>query len=47
MLGAIALAELRRLIYEQETLQHVVVAGDLVDTQPPVRSTSTTWTSRS
>lgn len=34
-LGAISLAELRRLIYEQETLQHVVVAGDLVDTSHP------------
>lgn len=34
-LGAISLAELRRLIYEQETLQHIVVAGDLVDTSHP------------
>ncbi len=34
-LGAISLLELRRLIYEQETLQHVVVAGDLVDTSHP------------
>ena len=34
-LGAISLAELRRLIYEQETLQHVVVAGDLVDASHP------------
>ena len=34
-LGAISLGELRRLIYEQETLQHVVVAGDLVDTSHP------------
>ena len=34
-LGAISLAELRRLIYEQETLQHVVVAGDLVDSSHP------------
>lgn len=34
-LGAISLTELRRLIYEQETLQHVVVAGDLVDTSHP------------
>ncbi|MFK7895509.1 MAG: chloride channel protein [Myxococcota bacterium] len=34
-LGAISLAELRRLIYDQDTLQHVVVAGDLVDTSHP------------
>jgi CIC family chloride channel protein len=34
-LGAISLLELRRLIYEQETLQHVVVAGDLVDSSHP------------
>jgi CIC family chloride channel protein len=34
-LGAISLLELRRLIYEQETLQHVVVAGDLVDSTHP------------
>ncbi|MBC8187030.1 MAG: chloride channel protein [Proteobacteria bacterium] len=34
-LGAISLLELRRLIYEQETLQHVVVAGDLVDRSHP------------
>ncbi|MAG32465.1 MAG: chloride channel protein [Deltaproteobacteria bacterium] len=34
-LGAISLAELRRLIYEQETLQHVVVASDLVDSTLP------------
>ena len=34
-LGAISLLELRRLIYEQENLQHVVVAGDLVDTSHP------------
>ncbi len=34
-LGAISLAELRRLIYEQDTLQHVVVAGDLVDASHP------------
>jgi CIC family chloride channel protein len=33
LLGAIALSELRRLIYEQDTLQLVVVAGDLVDTR--------------
>ena len=32
LLGAISLSELRRLIYEQETLQHLVVAGDLVET---------------
>lgn len=34
-LGAISLLELRRLIYEQDALQHVVVAGDLVDTHHP------------
>lgn len=34
-LGAISLLEVRRLIYEQENLQHVVVAGDLVDTNHP------------
>lgn len=34
-MGAISLLELRRLIYEQETLQHVVVAGDLVDRSHP------------
>jgi len=35
LLGAIALAEVRRLIYEQETLQHLVVAGDLVEPHHP------------
>jgi CIC family chloride channel protein len=34
-LGAISLLELRRLIYEQDALQHIVVAGDLVDTAHP------------
>lgn len=34
-LGAISLLELRRLIYEQENLQHIVVAGDLVDSSHP------------
>jgi len=34
-LGAISLLELRRLIYDQENLQHVVVAGDLVDSSHP------------
>ncbi len=34
-LGAISLLELRRLIYEQDTLQHIVVAGDLVDSSHP------------
>ncbi len=34
-LGAISLQEIRRLIYEQDALQHVVVAGDLVDTSHP------------
>jgi len=36
LLGAIALSEVRRLIYEADTLQHVVVAGDLVDGSHPV-----------
>ena len=35
LLGAISLSELRRLIYEQEALSLVVVAGDLVDTRRP------------
>lgn len=35
LLGAIALSELRRLIFEQETLQHVIVAGDLVISNRP------------
>ncbi|MCS5636964.1 MAG: chloride channel protein [Myxococcota bacterium] len=35
LLGAISLSEVRRLIYEQEALQHLVVAGDLVDTRHP------------
>jgi CIC family chloride channel protein len=36
--GAISLLELRRLIYEQDALQLVVVAGDLVDTRRPTVS---------
>ncbi len=35
LLGAISLSEVRRLIYEQEALRHLVVAGDLVDTRHP------------
>jgi CIC family chloride channel protein len=35
LLGAISLSEVRRLIYEQEALQHLVVARDLVDTLRP------------
>jgi len=35
LLGAISLSEVRRLIYEQEALRHLVVAGDLVDTLHP------------
>lgn len=31
LLGAISLSELRRLIYEREALQHLVVASDLVE----------------
>ncbi|MEN8181825.1 MAG: chloride channel protein [Myxococcota bacterium] len=38
LLGAIALSELRRLLYEGEALRHLVVARDLVD---PNRSTVT------
>jgi CIC family chloride channel protein len=35
LLGTIALSEVRRLIYEQDALQHLVVAGDLVVTSGP------------
>ncbi len=35
LMGAISLSELRRLIYEQDALQPIVVAGDLVDTHRP------------
>ena len=35
LMGAISLTEVRRLIYERETLQHLVVAGDLVDRNHP------------
>ncbi len=35
LLGAISLSEVRRLIYEQETLQHLVVARDLIDARRP------------
>ncbi len=35
LLGAISLTEVRRLIYERETLQHLIVAGDLVDRSKP------------
>lgn len=35
LLGAISLSEVRRLIYEQEALRHLVVARDLVDTRHP------------
>ncbi|MEE2674874.1 MAG: chloride channel protein [Myxococcota bacterium] len=38
LLGAISLSELRRLIYEQDALQLVVVAGDLVDRRRPTVS---------
>jgi len=34
LLGAIALDELRRLIYERDTLVHVLVASDLVERRP-------------
>jgi CIC family chloride channel protein len=33
LLGAISLSEVRRLIYEQDSLQHLVVAKDLLDPQ--------------
>lgn len=35
LLGAISLTEVRRLIYERDNLQHIVVAGDLVDRNRP------------
>lgn len=35
LLGSVSLSELRRLIFEQESLRHVVVAGDLVYPHPP------------
>jgi len=35
LLGAISLSELRRLIYEVDHLQHLIVARDLVDGEPP------------
>jgi CIC family chloride channel protein len=35
LVGAISLSELRRLIYEQDALRPIVVAGDLVDTLRP------------
>jgi CIC family chloride channel protein len=35
LLGAISLSELRRLIYEQDVLKLVIVAGDLVDSRRP------------
>ncbi len=35
LLGAISLSELRRHIYEQDALQLVVVAGDLIDSRRP------------
>jgi CIC family chloride channel protein len=36
LLGAISLSEVRRLIYDRENLQHLVVASDLVDRGRPV-----------
>ena len=35
LLGAISLSEVRRLIYEQDALRHLVVASDLVDRRRP------------
>jgi CIC family chloride channel protein len=35
LLGTISLSEVRRLIYEQEALRHLVVAGDLVERRVP------------
>ncbi|NNL65209.1 MAG: chloride channel protein, partial [Myxococcales bacterium] len=36
LLGAMNLSELRRLIFERDTLHHVVVAADLVEAHPTV-----------
>jgi CIC family chloride channel protein len=36
LLGAIALSEVRRLVLDQDALNHVVVAGDLVSPRPTV-----------
>lgn len=36
MLGAIALSELRRLIFERDSLRNVVVAADLIDREIPI-----------
>jgi CIC family chloride channel protein len=41
LLGAISLLEVRRLIYELDNLQHLIVARDLVDTQRPTVKPST------
>jgi CIC family chloride channel protein len=38
LLGAISLSEVRRLIYEQDALQDLVVASDLVDARRPTVS---------
>jgi CIC family chloride channel protein len=36
LLGSIALDELRRLIFEQESFRHLVVAADLIESERPV-----------
>jgi CIC family chloride channel protein len=35
LLGAISVAQLRRLLFEEEALRHVVVAADLLETERP------------
>lgn len=35
LLGSVSLSDLRKLIFEQETLREIVVAGDMVDSTPP------------
>ncbi len=36
LVGAISVSQLRRLLFEEETLRHVVVAADLIETERPV-----------
>lgn len=38
LMGAISMSEVRRLIYERETLQHLVVARDLIEERVPTLS---------
>ena len=35
LMGAVSMSEIRRLIYERDTLQHLVVARDLIEEQIP------------